>query len=112
MRKRLSLFNISLFSVFVVFLIRQIFNMSRISRIILGNSGAYGIVFLVVTIVLGFTVIYLFYYLPILFAFQIVILIDYNFTKISYYGITNKTYEYKEQFLNRVNYHKLRVYRC
>lgn len=112
MRKRLSLFNVSLFSVFVIFLIRQIFNLSRISSIISGNSGVYGLVFLVITIALGFTAIYLLYYLPILFVLKIVILIDYNFKEIPNLKITNPTYKYKEQFLKTINYHKLRVYRC
>jgi len=112
MKKRLSLFNVSLFSVFVIFLIRQIFNLSRISSIISGSSASYSIAFLVITVALGFITIYVFYYLPILFVLEIIILINYNFKQIPNLRISNTIHEYKEQFLYRVNYHKLRVYRC
>lgn len=112
MKKRLSLLNVLLFSVFVIFLIRQIFNLSRISRIVTSSSAAYSLTFLVITVVLGFVLTYLFYYLPILFVLEIIVLINYNFKQIPNLRITNTIYKYKEQFLDRVNYHKLRVYRC
>ena len=112
MKKRLNLFNVSLFIVFVIFFIRQIFSLSRIASIIGNSSAIYSISFLLIAVLLGFLAIFIFYYLPILFVIEIVVLISYNFDKIPNLRVTNTIYEYKEQFLYRVNYHRLSVYRC
>ena len=112
MKKRLNLFNVSLFIVFIVFFIRQIFSLSRIASIIGNSSAIYSILFLLLVTLLGLVFTFVFYYLPILFVIETVILIRYNFDKIPNLRVINTIHEYKEQFLYRVNYHKLRVYRC
>ena len=112
MKKRLNMFSIALLLVFVIFLLRQIFNLSRISSFISINSEVYSLAFLAIVLLVGFVAIYLLYYLPILFVLKTVVVIKYNYVRIPNLKIINTIYEYKEQYLYRVNYHKLKVYRC
>ena len=78
----------------------------------MSKQANYLLVILLVVTLLGLVFTFMFYYLPILFVIEIIILIRYDFDKIPNLKVINTICEYKEQFLYRVNYHKLRVYRC